>query len=98
MSSDSQSRETDTCAEDKELTRLLKSIVSRLVDHEESLKIESIISSHSAVFDIHVCNEDVGKLLGRRGAHADALRTLFGALFGKNGKRLNLQVVAPRRR
>ena len=98
MSSDSQSRKKDTCKEDEALTQLLEGIVRRLVDHEDSLKIESIISSHSAVFDIHVCDEDVGKRLGRRGVHADALRTLFSALFGKNGKRLNLQVVAPRRR
>lgn len=76
---------------------LLESVVRELVDQPDKVSIESHVSSHTATFDIHVAFDDVGKVLGRRGAHAKALRTLFGAIYGKHGMRLHLQVIDPRR-
>ncbi len=75
----------------------IRSLIELLVDSPEKVRIDSTITEHSAVFDIHVSDEDVGKVLGKKGVHAHALRTLFGAIYGKLGKRLHLQVVDPRR-
>ena len=75
----------------------LKMIVEMIVDSPGEVRLDSTITEHSAVFDIHVADADVGKVLGKKGSHAHALRTLFGAIYGKLGKRLHLQVVDPRR-
>ena len=76
---------------------LIKSIIYSLVDNKEDVKIESTITSHTAVFDIKVADEDVGKVLGKKGIHAASLRTIFSAIYGKLGKKLHLQIVDPRR-
>jgi len=79
-------------------TELLNQVVRQMVDLPELVRIEGHESDHTASYDIHVADSDVGKVLGRKGSHAHALRLVFGAIYGKHGKRLNLQVVDPTRR
>ena len=79
-------------------TDLLNHVVRQMVDSPSDVRIEGHESEHTASFDIHVADSDVGKVLGRRGSHAHALRLVFGAIYGKHGKRLHLQVVDPTRR
>jgi hypothetical protein len=77
--------------------KALLALIEMLVDAPSDVRVDATITNHSAVFDIHVADADVGKVLGKKGAHAHALRTLFSAIYGKIGKRLHLQVVDPRR-
>jgi hypothetical protein len=77
--------------------KALLAIIEMLVDAPSDVRVDATVTNHSAVFDIHVADADVGKVLGKKGVHAHALRTLFGAIYGKIGKRLHLQVVDPRR-
>lgn len=79
-------------------TDLLNQVVRQMVDLPDEVRIEGHESAHFAAFDIHVADSDVGKVLGKKGAHARALRLLFGAIYGKHGKRLHLQVIDPNRR
>ena len=77
--------------------KLIRDIIDLLVDKKDEVEISATVTAHTAVFDIKVADGDVGKVLGRKGNHADALRTIFGAIFGKSGKKLHLQVVDPRK-
>ena len=77
--------------------QVLRSLIELLADRPEAIVIDAVISGSSAVYDIHVDDVDVGQVLGRGGSHAEALRTLFGAVYAKLGKRLVMQVVDPRR-
>lgn len=77
---------------------LLEHLVKSLVDHPEQVRIDPPVGESMAVFEIHVADSDVGRVLGKRGCYADALRLLFTAIYGKQGKRLHLQVVEPRPR
>ena len=79
-------------------TDLLRQMVQQMVDLPEEVRIDVHESDHTATFDIEVADTDVGKALGRNGSHAKALRLLFGAIYGKHGKRLHLQVIDPNRR
>lgn len=72
--------------------KLIKDIILCLVTEPDEVMIKSTITPHTAVYDIQVANKDVGKVLGKRGVYADALRTLFGAIYGKSGRKLHLQV------
>lgn len=77
---------------------LLEQVIRSLVDHPDQVHVTPLIGESTAVFEIRVADEDVGRVLGRRGSYPDAMRVLFGAIFSKHGKRLQLQVIEPRRR
>lgn len=79
-------------------TVLLKNLVCALCDYPEAVHVVSLVTAHSASFEIHVHREDVSKVLGSGGSYAFALRTLFTAIYGKGKKKLNLLVVDPQRR
>lgn len=79
-------------------TDLLEQVIRQMVDLPDQVEITVHESAHTAAFDIEVADSDVGKVLGRKGSHARALRLLFGAIYGKHGKRLHLQVIDPTRR
>jgi predicted RNA-binding protein YlqC (UPF0109 family) len=78
-------------------SELLEDVIKALVDEPDAVHIDTHVTPHTAMFEVHVHDDDVGKILGRKGAHAKALRVLFDAIYGKLGKRLHLQVVDPRR-
>ena len=76
---------------------LLKELVCHVVDRPEDVHIDAHVTEHSATFDIHVNDGDLGMAIGKRGELAESLRRIFRAIYGKLGKRVYLQVVDPRR-
>ena len=84
-------------ADELDLKNLLEQMVRSLVDSPDAVVVDAHIGEASATYEIRVADADVGKVLGRRGVYADALRLLFGAAHSKRGKRLHLQVIEPRR-
>lgn len=77
---------------------LLEELVKNLVDHPEDVRIVPMVGESLVVFEIYVADSDVGRVLGKQGCYPEAMRLLFTAIYGKRGKRLQLQVVEPRRR
>lgn len=77
---------------------LLKGIICAMCDHPESVRFDQHITKYSASFDVHLHESDVSKVLGTGGSHATALRVLFSAIYGKQGKKLYLMVVNPHHR
>ena len=95
---------TSTPSEEGELDEvesveaLLEELLENLSDDPSCLQIDKHVTAHSAIFDVHVSNDaEVGKVLGRGGAHAKTLRTLFTAIYGRLGRRFHLNIVDPRR-
>lgn len=78
-----------------EPSELLRELILLMVDREEDAEINIIEGGRNVLVEIDVHHTDFGKVVGRRGAHADALRTIFTAVYGKQGKRINLQVNEP---
>jgi len=79
------------------LDQLLTDLILSLIDDRDAVKIEKNISDHSAHFEVTVADPDVGKLLGRKGVHANSLRRVFEAAYGKTGRGFHLHIVDPRR-
>lgn len=77
---------------------LLRGIVCAMCDHPDSVRFDQHITKYSASFDVHLHESDVSKVLGIGGSHATALRVLFSAIYGKQGKKLYLMVVNPHHR
>lgn len=68
-------------------------IVKTLVNNPDKVKIDRIIDEKGVLLSLEVDPEDVGRIIGRRGATAQSIRTLLRALGTKNDARYNLKIV-----
>lgn len=74
-------------------------IVKTLVNNPEKVTVDRQIDEKGVLLSLTVDPEDVGRVIGRRGATAQSIRTLLRALGTKNDARYNLKIVnddAPR--
>ena len=73
---------------------LLEELARRLVDEPDAVRVEQVEGDDgSLVFRLHVAEGDVGKVIGRQGRIARALRTLVRAGGVEAGRRLQLEIV-----
>ncbi len=75
--------------------QFLEYIVKQLVDHPESVKVERKIDEMGVLLTLDVHAEDMGKVIGRQGNTAKAIRTLLRIIGMKNNARVNLKVNEP---
>jgi hypothetical protein len=68
-------------------------VVKSLVGKPEAVKIERRIDEKGVLLELTVDPEDLGRVIGKRGATAQSLRTLLRALGTKNDARYNLKIV-----
>ena len=68
-------------------------IVKSLVSKPENVKIERSIDEKGVLLELTVDPEDLGRVIGKRGATAQSIRTLLRALGTKNEARYNLKIV-----
>lgn len=68
-------------------------IVKSLVNNPDSVTIERRIDEKGVLLELTVDAEDLGRVIGKRGATAQSLRTLLRALGTKNEARYNLKIV-----
>ncbi len=67
-------------------------IAKRLVDHPDQVSLEQEEKENSIVVRLKVDQQDVGKVIGRKGRTAQSLRTLLAAVAAKDGKRAILEI------
>jgi predicted RNA-binding protein YlqC (UPF0109 family) len=72
---------------------LVSSIAQALVDHPEMVTVTEVQGEHTTVLKLSVARTDMGKVIGRKGNTAKALRTVLSAASGKQGKRYILDIV-----
>lgn len=72
------------------LTAALEHLVKGIVDHPDDVRIDSSASSRGEVLEVHVHPDDRGRVIGRGGRTAKALRTLVAALA--DGRRVRVDV------
>jgi predicted RNA-binding protein YlqC (UPF0109 family) len=75
---------------------LVEQMVKALVDRPEEVVVSEVEGQHSSVLELKVAKEDIGKVIGRKGAHAHALRTIIAAAGGKRKKRYLLEILDDR--
>lgn len=68
-------------------------IVKSLVGNPDAVTIERRIDEKGVLLELTVDGEDLGRVIGKRGATAQSLRTLLRALGTKNDARYNLKIV-----
>jgi len=72
---------------------LLVEIAKALVDNPEDVKVNEIEGEQTTVLELRVRNEDLGKVIGRQGRTARAIRTLLAAAGMKVQKRFVLEIL-----
>ncbi|MFP6562995.1 MAG: KH domain-containing protein [Myxococcota bacterium] len=75
------------------MKQLIEDIVRALVDLPDEVRISEVIGEHAHVLELKVAKEDLGKVIGKGGAHATAIRTLMAAASGKEKKRYILEII-----
>lgn len=68
-------------------------IVKTVVGHPDDVVVERLIDEKGVLLTLTVNPEDLGRVIGKRGATAQSLRTLLRALGTKNDARYNLKIV-----
>jgi predicted RNA-binding protein YlqC (UPF0109 family) len=68
-------------------------IVKTLVNNPDKVKVDRTIDERGVLLTLDVDPEDIGRVIGKRGATAQSMRTLLRALGTKNGARYNLKIV-----
>ena len=72
---------------------LIQDIVHALVDNPEAVNIDEVGSDRTAVLALTVAKADLGKVIGKQGRTAQAIRTILTAASGKTKKRMILEIV-----
>jgi predicted RNA-binding protein YlqC (UPF0109 family) len=72
---------------------LIADIVKALVDQPEQVTVTEIETGNTVILELSVAKSDMGKVIGKRGRHADAIRTILSAAAGKAKKRYVLEIV-----
>ena len=73
----------------------LEYVVKTLVDHPDDVKINRTVDEMGVLLTLDVNREDMGKIIGRAGNTAKAIRTLLRVVGMKNNARVNLKVNEP---
>jgi hypothetical protein len=71
---------------------IIEKIVRMLVDDQESVKVNEVAGESSSLFEVTVAPDDTGKIIGKRGIHADAIRILLLAISGSTHRRYTLLI------
>ena len=72
---------------------LVKYIAVNLVDKPDQVQVEVKEGETSTVIELRVAPEDMGKVIGKQGRTARAIRTLLGAVSAKAKKRVVLEIL-----
>ncbi|HSX46077.1 MAG TPA: KH domain-containing protein [Candidatus Saccharimonadia bacterium] len=73
--------------------QFIEYVVKSLVGKPEAVKVERRIDEKGVLLELTVDPEDLGRVIGKRGATAQSLRTLLRALGTKNDARYNLKII-----
>jgi len=72
---------------------LVEYIAKSLVDNPAEVKVTEIEGGTSVILELHVAQEDMGRIIGRSGRVANSIRTLLRVVAAKQGKRVTLEIV-----
>ena len=72
---------------------LISDIVKALVDQPEQVSVNEVEGGHTVVLELSVAKSDMGKVIGKQGRNAQAIRTILSAASGKVRIRYVLEIL-----
>lgn len=71
----------------------LELIINSLVNDKEAVSINEIDGEKSVIFEVKVAENDMGKVIGKEGRIAKAIRTIMKSLAAKEEKRITIEFI-----
>ena len=78
---------------DQSMKELVEFVARALVDDVGRIEVSELAGNQTYVIELKVAKEDVGKVIGRQGRTADAIRTILNCAAAKLNKRYILQII-----
>ena len=75
------------------MTNLVETIARSLVDKPEEVVVTETSDKYGSVIKLSVASEDMGKIIGKNGKRAQAIRSIMKAKYLKTGKRVVVDIV-----
>jgi len=75
------------------MRELVEYIIKKIVDKPEDVQVQEIKAEKVILLEISVAKEDMGKVIGKGGRVANALRTIVGAAAAKLRKRVMVEIL-----
>lgn len=75
------------------MKELIEYVVKALVDNPDKVEIKEVVGEKSIIYELRVGEGDLGKVIGKEGRTAKAIRTIITAAAMKQGKRAMLEII-----
>jgi predicted RNA-binding protein YlqC (UPF0109 family) len=75
------------------MKKIIEKIAQALVDQPELVSVSEIDGKHTSILELSVAKTDIGKVIGKHGRTADALRIILSAVSAKERKHVILEIV-----
>jgi predicted RNA-binding protein YlqC (UPF0109 family) len=72
---------------------LVEYVAKSLVDDPDAVTVTEVVDADGTVIELHVAEEDMGKVIGRNGSVAKALRTLLKVTAARDGDAVTLEIL-----
>jgi hypothetical protein len=76
-----------------DMKEFIEYLAKQLVDQPENVAIEEEVSDEKLILKLRVAQPDIGKIIGKKGRTAFALRTLVAAVGKKAGRKVELEIL-----
>jgi predicted RNA-binding protein YlqC (UPF0109 family) len=75
------------------MKELIEYMAKALVDDPDQVQVEEIEGTSATIYELRVGAEDMGRVIGKQGRVANAMRTLLRAAAARQGRRVTLEIV-----
>jgi predicted RNA-binding protein YlqC (UPF0109 family) len=75
------------------MKELVEFMVKALVDNPAQVEVTEIVGRDTSVIEVKVANEDIGKIIGKKGRNVQAMRTILNAASAMLSKRVLLEII-----
>ncbi len=75
------------------MKELIEFIVKALVDDPDSIEVTEVVGDKIIIYELRTAKTDIGKVIGKRGRTAGAIRTILNAVSARQGKRAVLEII-----
>lgn len=75
------------------MKEFIEYIAASLVDKPDEVQVTQVEGDQATILELKVAKEDLGKVIGKQGRTAKALRTILAAAAGKAEKRFSLEII-----
>jgi len=72
---------------------LIEIMAKALVEHPDQVQVIEIAGEHASAIELRTAKDDIGKVIGKRGRNAQAMRTILNAASAKLRKRVVLEII-----